>query len=604
MQLLTRSARAATAALLLVLAACGGGGGGGGTATTAPPVATNPPVTKAEAFRFLNQGSFGATEAEATRLIALGDNTNAYSRWIDAEVSKPVSTLLPTVEAAYPNPVPTGFNIGSLNAPRVEEWFDNTLRGPDQLRQRVAWALSQIMVVSQVGALQNLPNATADFYDMLARNALGDFRKLLEEVTLHPAMGIYLSMLGNQKAVAGTNLRPDENYAREVMQLMAVGLVELNIDGSTRRDAANQPIPTYNQEIIEGFARVFTGWRWACPSNLTTCTFAQANRAQLAPTPGYNQIKPMQLYAEQHETGTKRVLSYGGAALANATIPAGQTGAKDLQDALDNIFNHPNVGPFISKQLIQKLVTSNPSPAYVQRVAEKFNNDGTADRKRGNLAAVVRAILLDTEARTAPTGTATATAGKVKEPLLRLTQFWRAYDGKSNGTGGLVKYGAAVNFAGGVSAVFGQGPSQSPSVFNFFSPFYAPPGEIADQNLVSPELQLATEYLNTQVTNFFWQQPLLYTQAQAAGAAFNPDRMFITTTDELAIAADSEALINRVAEKLLGGAGQMSATLKSEAKAQIDRTPVPATNPTAALTTRVTDAIYFIAISPEFALQR
>ncbi len=595
---LARSVHAASAALLLVLAGCGGGGGGG-TTTTPPPVATNPPVAKAEAFRFLNQASFGATEAEATRLISLGDNTNSYTRWVDAEVAKPVSTLLPTVEAAYPNPLPMGFNLASLNAPRVEKWFDNTLKGPDQLRQRVAWALSQVFVVSQIGALQNLPNATADFYDMLARDALGDFRKLLEEVTLHPAMGVYLSMLGNQKAIAGTNLRPDENYAREVMQLMAIGLVELNIDGSTKRDASNQPISTYNQDIIEGFARVFTGWRWACPTTTPTCTFANT-RPQPQPLPGYNQIKPMQFYAEQHETGTKRVLSYTGAALT--TIPANQTGAKDLQDALDNIFNHPNVGPFISKQLIQKLVTSNPSPAYVQRAAEKFNNDGNG--KRGNLEAVVRAILLDTEARNAPAGTATTTAGKVKEPLLRLTQFWRAYGGKSNGTGGVVKLGAAVNFAGGVTAVFGQGPSQSPSVFNFFSPFYAPPGEIADQNLVSPELQLATEYLNTQVTNFFWQQPQLYTQVQAAGATFNADRMFITTTDELAIAADSETLINRVAEKLLGGTGQMSATLKTEAKAQIDRTPVPATNPTAALTTRVTDAIYFIAISPEFALQR
>ncbi len=603
MKFLIRGAKAATAALLLVLAACGGGGGGsGGSGTTpTPPVATNPPITKAEAFRFLNQGSFGATETEATRLISLGDNTNSYSRWIDAEIAKPVSTLLPTVEAAYPNPVPTGFNIASLNAPRVEEWFENTLKGPDQLRQRVAWALSQIMVVSQVGALQNLPNATADFYDMLARNALGDFRKLLEDVTLHPAMGIYLSMLGNQKAVAGTNLRPDENYAREVMQLMAIGLVELNLDGTIKRDVAGQPIPTYNQEIIEGFARVFTGWKWGCPSTATNCTFANT-RPQLAPVAGYNQIRPMQLYAEQHETGTKRVLSYSGAALANATIPAGQTGAKDLQDALDNIFNHPNVGPFMSRQLIQKLVASNPSPAYVQRVAEKFNNDGTG--KRGNLEAVVRAILLDTEARTVPAGTATATAGKIKEPLLRLTQFWRAYDGKSNGTGGVVKYGAGVNFAGGVSAVFGQGPSQSPSVFNFFSPFYAPPGAIGDQNLVAPELQIATEFLNTQVTNFFWQQPQSYTQVQAAVATFNVDRMFITTTDELAIAADSEALVNRVAEKLLGGAGQMSATLKSETKAQIERTTVPATNQTAALTTRVTDAIYFMVTSPEYVLQR
>jgi uncharacterized protein (DUF1800 family) len=583
------------AAALSFLAACGGGGGGGssGGGTAGP---TAPPVTKAEAFRFLNQASFGATEAEATRLIALGDSSNAYSRWIDAEVAKPASLTLPAVEAAYPNPVPTGFNIAVLNATRVEKWFENSLRGSDQLRQRVGFALSEIMVVSQVGALQNLPNATADFQDLLVRGAFGNFRQLLEDVTLHPAMGVYLSMLGNQKAVAGTNLRPDENYARELMQLFAIGLVELNTDGTVKRDASGQPVPTYNQEIIEGFARVFTGWKWACPSTTPACTFANT-RPQLQPVAGYNQVKPMQLYPDQHETGTKRVLSYAGATLANGTIPAGQGGTKDLQDALDNLFNHPNVGPFISKQLIQKLVTSNPSAAYVQRVAEKFNNDGSG--RRGNLEAVVRAILLDTEARSAPTGSAAATAGKVKEPLLRLTQFWRAYDGRSNGVGGVVKYGAGVNFPGGLSAVFGQGPGQSPSVFNFFSPFYAPPG-----NLVAPELQLATEFLNTQVTNFFWTQALSRTQVQAAGATFNGDLMFINTADELAVAADSEQLVNKVAEKLLGGAGQMSATLKAETKAQIERTAVPATNPQTALNARVADAIYFIVTSPEFVLQR
>ena len=601
--------RAYVVMLLLVLAACGGGGSGGGAGGSGSPGAAQPTpsvpapqlVTKSEAFRFLNQASFGATEDAAIQLIALGDNTNAYVRSIDAEVAKPVSTLLPGVEATYPNPVPAGFNIGSLNAPRVEGWFEHALKGSDQLRQRTAWALSQIFVVSQVGALQNLPFATADFYDLLARNAFGDFRKLLEEVTLHPAMGVYLSMLGNQKAVAGTNLRPDENYAREVMQLMSIGLVELNIDGTTKLDAAGQPIPTYNQEIIEGLARVFTGWSWACPANVPNCRFTSA-RVERVPLAGYNQIKPMQLYPEQHEAGTKRVLAYPGAALANATIPAGQSGAKDLQDALDNIFNHPNLGPFLAKQLIQRLVASNPSPAYVQRVAEKFNNDGTG--KRGNLEAVVRAILLDSEARAAPSGSEAATKGKVKEPLLRLTQFWRAYDARSNGTAGMSRYGANVNFSGGVSAVFGQGPGQSASVFNFFSPFYAPPGAIADQGLGSPELQLSTEYLNTQVTNYFWTQAANRTQVQAAAANFNPDLMFITTTDELGRVADPEALINRVAEKLLGGAGQMSATLKSEAKAQIERTTLPVSNPANAQATRVADAIYLIATSPEFVLQR
>ena len=588
------------AAAAALLTACGGGGSDGNGSGPAPPTATPPPaapppptpaaVSKADAYRFLNQATFGATEAEATRLIALGDSSNAYPRWLDAELARPASRLLPYVEQGYATLSQNqNFNIGQVNAPRVEKWFENALIGDDQLRQRVAFALSQIFVVSQIGALQNLPFATADFYDMLTRDAFGDFRQLLEDVTLHPAMGVYLSMLGNQRAIAGTNLRPDENYARELMQLFAIGLVELNLDGSVRTDAQGQPLPTYDQEVIEGFARVFTGWRWDCPTNVPNCTFNNA-RAQITPVAGYNQIKPMRLYSAQHETGTKRVLTYPGVALPNATIPANQTGEQDLRDALDNIFNHPTVAPFIARQLIQKLVTSNPSPAYVQRVATRFNNDGTG--RRGNLAAVVYAVLLDSEARGAP---AAATAGKVKEPLLRLTQFWRAYNARSASG---VFATQAPNFAGGVSAVFGQGPSQSPSVFNFFSPFYAPPGEISNQNLVAPELQLATEFLNTQVTNFFWRQALLYTTRQAN---LNPNQMFIDTAQELAVVADSAALVDRVAERLLGGAGQMSATLRTEARAQVDRTP---SSTAGNVNTRIADAVYFVVTSPEFVLQR
>ena len=573
----------AIAGLGTILVACGGGGSSGGGSSTpiAPPVPPPPPVSKTEAYRFLNQATLGATEAEATRLIGLGDSTNSYARWIDEQLNRPTSTMLAYVEAAYPNPVPTGFNVGSLQTQRQDIWFQNALNGPDQLRQRVAWALSQIRVVSQVGALSNFPFALADFHDMLARDAFGDFRKLLEDVTLHPAMGVYLSMLGNRKANVATNIRPDENYARELMQLLSVGLIELNLDGSVKLENG-QPIPTYNQDIIEGFARVFTGWTWACPTTVPNCTFANTRAQQF--TPGYNQIKPMQLYADQHEAGTKRLLSYSGAALTS--LPANQTGTKDLADALDNIFNHPSVGPFISKQLIQKLVTSNPSAAYVQRVTDKFNNDGSG--KRGNLTAVLRAILHDAEARNAPAG---ANAGKVKEPLLRLTQFWRAYGARA--ASGKVVPG---NFAGGPAAVFGQGPQLSPSVFNFFSPFYAPPGEISNGNLVAPELQLATEYLNTQVTNFFWTVAIARTTAQTTLTA---DTVFIDTTNEVSLAADSEALVNRVAEKLLGGAANMSQTLKDQTKAQVDRTAAATgTN------TRVADAIYFIVTSPEFALQR
>lgn len=582
--------------LLIVLAGCGGGSSpSGGASSTTPPVVTAAPVTREAAFRFLNQATFGATEAAADRLIGLGDSNTAYARWIDAEVAKSASLLLPAVEGAFPTPLPTGFVPGSLNAVRTETWFANVVKGDDQLRQRVAFALSEIFVVSQVGALLNLPSATASFHDLLARNAFGNYRQLLEEVTLHPAMGVYLSMLGNQKAVVGTNLRPDENYAREMMQLFSIGLVELNLDGSSRLDASGQPIATYNQEVIEGFARVFTGWKWACPP-ATNCTFANV-RPQIAPSLNYNQILPMQLYPEQHESGTKRVLDYPGVALTNATIPANQTGTQDLRDALDNVFRHPNVGPFISKQLIQRLVTSNPSPEYVRRVAEKFNNDGSG--QRGNLEAVVRAILLDTEARTVAAGATVAAAGKLKEPLLRLTQLWRAY-GAQSGSG---KIGAIANFGGaGAGGIFGQAQGASPSVFNFFSPFYAPPGEIADAGRVAPELQIATEYLNTQIANFFWTQAAARTQAQAL--TLNPDVMYINTVDELALATNAEALVDRVAAKLFGSAAAVPVSLRTEVRAQVERTVVPTTNPATALATRTSDAIYLLVTSPEFALQR
>jgi uncharacterized protein (DUF1800 family) len=593
-----QSVRAAVllTAVAVVLCACGGGSEDSSPTPTTPPPVVPPPVTppptpppppvpavtRADAFRLLNQATFGATESEAARLMALGNSATAYALWVDAQLALPASTLLPAVEQAYPSPVPVGFNISSLNAPRVEKWFGNVLAGGDQLRQRVAWALSQIFVVSQVGALQNLPNATADFYDMLARNAFGDYRRLLEDVTLHPAMGIYLSMLGNQKAVVGTNLRPDENYAREVMQLMSIGLQELNLDGTVKLDSSAQPVPTYDQSIIEGFARVFTGWKWACPSTNPNCTFNNT-RAETAPVPGYNQVLPMKLYATQHEPGTKKLLS-------GVTLPSSQTGEMDLQAALDNIAAHPNVAPFMSKQLIQKLVTSNPSAAYVQRVATVFNNDGTG--RRGNLGAVVRAILLDADARPSVTTASPPVApGKVKEPLLRLTQFWRAYGARSNSG----KTGAARNFSGGVSAVFGQGPGLSPSVFNFYSPGYAPPGEIQSGGMVAPEMQLATEYLNTQQTNFFWTQANSRTITQSAN--LNIDDMFIDTTEEIALMGDTVALVRRVAERLLGDSANMSIALRNNVETQVGLSAVSSP-------TRVTDAIYFIVTSPDYMVQR
>ncbi len=544
-----RSRIVASAALLsLLLTGCGGGSSG---ASTPPPPPPPVPISKAEAFQFLNQATFGATEAEAQRVIAMG-----FENWIDEQLQQPVSLQLPHLRS-----LPRPALLFELQPDRVDIWFRNAINGPDQLRQRVAFALSEIMVVSQLGVLGNFTYSLADYYDMLARNSLGNYRDLIGDVTLHPAMGVYLSMLGNEKPDNALNIRPDENYARELMQLFSIGLTELNPDGSELLDTLGVPVPTYDQAIIEAFAHVYTGWH-----------FAGAPSFQQAFPNDFNQAAPMQLYPNFHDNGEKRLLN-------GVVIPAGQTGDEDLIAALDNIFQHPNVGPFISIRLIQRLVTSNPSPGYIQRVAAVFNDNGAG--VRGDLGAVVKAILLDPEARP---DSPMEIDGKMKEPLLRLTQVWRAYDATS--ASGRYPFLAAFVF-------YGQGPLQSPSVFNFFSPFYAPPGEIRNSSLVAPELGIATEYQNTLVTNYMFFQALAMT---SAASGLGPDDVFINIDEELAIAADTDALVAMVADKLL--AGNISQTLNDEVRQMVDRVPG------ADIAVRVGEAIYLIATSPEYAYQR
>lgn len=575
---LRRHARLAAAAVIILLAcACGGGDSSRPDGGNPPPSSPPPPgVSKAQAFSFLNQATFGATEADVRHLQSLGDSTSAFDRWIDDQLAQPASLELPHVQEAYaalPQPVQ---NIAQLNNDRIDIWFRNAVSGPDQLRQRVAFALSEIMVVSQQSVLQRYPFALADYYDTLVRNAFGDFRTLMEQVTLHPAMGLYLSMLGNQKPDATHNIRPDENYARELMQLFTIGLVELNPDGTTRTDSRGQPVSTYDQATIEGFAHVYTGWNWA----------GAASFEKARPTIE-NQVQPMQAYSEQHDTGAKKLLTYSGAALTQIPARNPADPARDLEDALDNIFDHPNVAPFIARQLIQRLVTSNPSPAYVRRVASVFADDGSG--RRGNLGAVVRALLLDSEARNPP---AEATAGKLKEPLLRVTQLWRAYDGRAE---------SGRYYVQNPAAVLGQGPLEAPSVFNFFSPGYAPPGEIADQGLVAPEMQIATEYLGTQITNYLFLQTFCYTSSPVTGcpsvpAKQKPDLVILDVSEEEAIANDPAALVARIADKLLGG--RISDTLEEQARAAVERAPVDLDG------LKVAEALYLITTSPEFAMQR
>ncbi|MDJ0750849.1 MAG: DUF1800 domain-containing protein [Woeseiaceae bacterium] len=542
------------ASMMLGIAGCGGSAGDGGSGPPPPPPPPPPPVTKAEAYQLLNQATFGATEAEANRVIAMREEA-----WIDDQMARPPSLQLPHMLQLPPPQF-----MAQLHNDRVDVWFRNSLNGDDQLRQRVAFALSEVMVVSQLGALQDRPFAVADYYDMLARNAFGNYRDLIEEVTLHPAMGVYLSMLGNEKPDPVRNIRPDENYARELMQLFSIGLVELNIDGTLQRDpVTNEPIPTYDQSIIEGFAHVFTGWTWAGVAQFDPPGFL---------VPQSSQYFPMQLWDDFHDDGEKKLLN-------GTVLPAGQSGEQDLSDALDNVFNHPNVGPFMAIRLIQRLTASNPSPGYVRRVAEVFNDNGAG--VRGDMGAVVRAILMDAEARP---DLAMEIDGKLKEPLLRLTQLWRAYDAQSNGGG--YPFGFAY-------ILLGQGPLQSPSVFNFFSPFYAPPGEIRDSSLVAPELEIATEYNNTLFTNYIFFQAFALNHTNPD---LEDDQVYIDIQEEMDAAADIDELIDIVAGKLLGG--EITDTLRTEIRGMVERIPETET------ALRAAEAIFFVVTSPEYAYQR
>lgn len=545
--------------VVLLVAVLGGCGGSSGGDTPAPPVTPPAPAPltreQSDAFRFLNQASFGATVSAADEVVAQG-----YEAWIDAQMALPASLELPHMQA-----LPVSQSMSERQRDRIDIWFRNAVAGPDQLRQRMAFALSEIFVVSQVGALEQAPYGLASFYDLLATQAFGNFRELLESVTLHPAMGVYLSMLGNQRPDPARNIRPDENYARELMQLFTVGLVELELDGTPKLDASGRPIPTYDQEVIEGFAHVYTGWTYAGVQS-----FRQARRTV------ENQVLPMQLYPDFHATGEKLLLR-------GVTLPAGRSGTQDLEDALDNVFEHPNVAPFVAQRLIQRLTTSNPSPAYVERVARRFENNGSG--VRGDLAAVVKAILLDDEARST---TVTDRSGKLKEPLLRMTQLWRAYGGRA----------ASGSYAmSNPASVFGQGPLQSPSVFNFFSPTYSPPGELRDAGLAAPELEIANEYQNTVLTNRFATQAL---SRNSRSAGVRADDVVIDIGEEIAIAPDTAGLVATVDRKLL--ASEMSPVLRDELTQLLNR--LSATDDDLARTRRAAQAVYFVIASPEFAVQR
>ena len=574
----------------------------------------NGPSTDADAARFLVEATFGPTAEDITHLRLVG-----YQGWLNEQFTVPASTEVPYLDwvnqqsCPNPNPPPANQPCPVTDDTRLETWTINSVGTPDpsrsqrvatdQLRQRVAFALSELFVVSASnGTLAYEPWALASFHDLLVADAFTNYRTLLEDVTKQPAMGIFLSSIQNQKAIPAQNIHPDENYAREVNQLFSIGLVQLNPDG-TPKLAGGQPIPTYDQSTVRGFAAVFTGWDWnssaasQCIATNSCCTAdtyfycGPSNNND----PGWQ--LPMQPVEAYHDnTSDKQLLNYPGVALANGILMHGGDAQAELTAALDNIFQHPNVGPFVTSRLIQRLVTSNPTPAYVQRIAQVFNDDGSSAHTRGNLQAVVTAILLDPEARYGQ-WQRTDTFGKLREPLLKITQIWRAMAGTS--TSGRI---ASLNPYPPIEEQIGEAPLRSPTVFNFFKPDFAQPGEVHTRGLVSPEFQILSDTMAVSTTNYLFHQIFCnYTGSQRCYASDDPQTMQMNEDRDAALAASDPAqLVDHYSALFM--AGQMSPFMRN---VLITRLNALTDNSNGDLgRQRVQHALYLIFNSPEYSIQK
>ena len=548
-----------------------------------PPLA----VSLTDASRFLEQATFGATDPDIQNLALIG-----YQPWLTQQFALPQTLMEPGVEqAVILNNPPCAASDLKCNAALfvqntgdenyVENAFwQNALTGNDELRQRVQYALSEIFVVSGTNfSVQNMPRGEANYYDLLGADAFGNFRQMLQDVTLNPMMGQFLSTLGNDKGNATTD--PDENYAREVMQLFTIGLYQLNNDGTQQLDGSGNPIPTYSNTDVMGLARVFTGFSWDIPNNNSDSAW---ENCCLYVGPGYGEeLLPMQSFVDHHSTEEKDFLG--------VTIPASTTPDPDgdLKIALDTLFNHPNLPPFFCKQLIEHLVTSNPSPAYVNRVASVFKDNGQG--VRGDMQAVITAILLDPEARSTSTDVGNPQYGKVREALLRYTEWARAFTAQSR-TGGYW-LGSAEDPIWGL----GQMTLRSPTVFNWFAPNYVPPGtSIAAAGLLGPEFQM------TNVTTVVGY--LNYMQGAIGADSQNGPDVFSAYDAELGLAQTPTALVDRI--NLLLMAGQMSSTLESEIVNAVSAIAIPTGDQNAinaALAARVQTAIYLTMASPDYTAQ-
>jgi uncharacterized protein (DUF1800 family) len=531
-------------------------------------------ITDLEAARFLKQATFGPTEADIARVKQLG-----FSKWIDEQFALPATSHLEHLdrmalyEGAQQKLLELSRTAGTLGLPgavmptastplntddRLYSWWTIAMTAPDQLRQRVGLAMSEIIVISDRSGsgLRNYPRGCTSFYDMLVKSVTPGrpYRQLLEEVTLNPIMGTWLTMIRSSKA------KPDENYAREIMQLFSIGLEHLNKDGTFKRDGSGNAIPTYRQEEIRELARAFTGWTYANSRSFTWTSSADV-------------INPMMSFEDQHDRGQKVIV--GG-----ATVPAGQTAIQDVRRCVDVLAAHPNVGPFFARRLIQRLVTSNPSPAYVYRVARVWDDNGKG--VRGDLCAMVKAILLDAEARTPG---AAAVSGKLSEPMIRLSRMMRAFARPPSSNPPLLGRYVMWN----ALDELGQWPMQAPTVFNFFHTDYAHPGPLLDAGIVSPEFEITTELTTTDTANYFYEGVTNGFYTDSGG------RITLDLTPLTSQWGTPDSLFGKIETLLLGR--PMSDSLRSSLQS------IHALYPTSP-TTGVRVMLQLLTASPEFVTEK
>ena len=555
-----------------------------------------------DAARFLGQATTGVNFEQIEELSEQG-----FENWIDEQILMPEMSYLDTSKMVWDHFVQSYYDEwGEIVINGNEDifpasfywrmaWWNNAMSGEDLLRQKVTLALSEILVTSEDSRLDADAFGMASYYDVLYSNAFGNYRDLLEEVTYHPAMGYYLSSINNSPTNEEENIHPDENYAREVMQLFTIGLYELELDGTIITDENGVEVPTYDNSDIGELARVFTGlgpaqyWApWVDYSEEIVQWGVWYNTI-----PYINSTMPMVMFEGWHEEGIKHLLNGG------ATVD-GASGGQDIDMALDILFYHSNTAPFVSKLLIQRMVKSNPSPEYIERVASIFVNNG--EGVRGDLSAVVKAILLDDEARHC-SWIEDVTSGKMREPMMRYMQMLKAFDA-TNQSGKMWS-------VGWIADDLGQHPMTSPSVFNFFLPSYAPSGPVADSSLVAPEFELlnsaiAIKYINLisdMLFGEYYMESITMAHPDEIGYPWwdmgfdSPeDHVDLNFDDEIILAStDAHAMVERLNILLAGGTASsetidtISNIIEIEALEPADRVKV---------------ALYLLLISPDYIIQK